>query len=113
MRRFFTEVGDLVQNIVGAVGNRLHHDFYSLSDSQKLIECAFVGADQIPDFRLRFWIKRAWYVAEFNSKLVTFQESADFKLSSQQSQCRNSNYSVFVSSHALTFVYPMERYQTI
>ncbi|KAI6191517.1 Exportin-5 [Aphelenchoides bicaudatus] len=60
MRKFFTEVGDLVQNIVGLVGSKLHHNFYDLADSQKLIECAFSNADHIPDFRLRFWIKRAW-----------------------------------------------------
>lgn len=60
MRRFFTEVGDLVQNIVGLAGSRLYHDFYGLADAQKLIECTFANADMIPDFRLRFWIKRAW-----------------------------------------------------
>lgn len=60
MSRFFVEVGDSVQNIVGLVGSRLYYDFYSLPDSQSLIESAFANANYIPDFRLRFWIKRAW-----------------------------------------------------
>lgn len=60
MRRFFNDVGDMVQNIVGLCGSKLHHDFYALQDSQKLIESAFSNADRLPDHRVRFWIKRAW-----------------------------------------------------
>lgn len=52
----------MVQNIVGYTGSRLYYDFYSLNDSQKLIESVFTNADHLPDFRLRFWIKRAWLV---------------------------------------------------
>jgi hypothetical protein len=65
MRRFFNDVSDMVQNIVGLCGSKLYYDFYALPDSQKLIEAAFTSADRLPDHRLRFWIKRAWLVSVF------------------------------------------------
>ncbi|KAI6244084.1 Exportin-5 [Aphelenchoides fujianensis] len=65
MRRFITDVNDCVQNIIGQVGQRLAADFYKLDDAPALVESAFLNAEYLPDFRLRFWLKRAW------SRLIT------------------------------------------
>ena len=60
MRRFLSDIADSVQNIVGLVGVRFGRDFYALEDANALVEAAFLNADMLPDYRLRYWIKRAW-----------------------------------------------------
>ncbi|KAI6209644.1 Exportin-5 [Aphelenchoides besseyi] len=65
MRRFITDINDIVQNIIGQVGQRLGAEFYKLEDASSLVEAAFLNAEYLPDFRLRFWLKRAW------SRLIT------------------------------------------
>ncbi|CAD5235033.1 unnamed protein product [Bursaphelenchus xylophilus] len=60
MRRFLFDIGDFVQNIIGLTGNKMSRDFYSLSDASSLIQSVFINAECVPDYRLRYWVKRAW-----------------------------------------------------
>ncbi|CAD5227458.1 unnamed protein product [Bursaphelenchus okinawaensis] len=60
MRRFLFDIGDFVQNIVGLTGQKMSRNFYSLPDASSMIQSVFINADCVPDYRLRYWVKRAW-----------------------------------------------------
>lgn len=60
MRRFLVDIGDTVQTIIGHVGAKMSASFYSLPDAAELVQGTFLNANYVPDYRLRFWIKRAW-----------------------------------------------------
>lgn len=54
------DVGDYVQNVVGLCGAKLSRDFYALPDASALVLSVFRNADSVPDYRLRYWLKRGW-----------------------------------------------------
>ncbi|KAL3096921.1 hypothetical protein niasHS_002637 [Heterodera schachtii] len=60
MRRFIREITDLTQSIVGLICARFSRDFYAISDAAEAIGRVHVGIEYVPNFRIRFWIKRTW-----------------------------------------------------
>lgn len=62
LRRFVGDVTDTVQAIVGYVGSKLYRDFYSLPNASELMMATMLSIEHVPDFRVRFWVKRGWSV---------------------------------------------------
>ncbi len=61
-RCFIGELVDHLQTIIGLCIVRFGVQFYSLTESSHLIDCTYATIDHVPDYRLRFWIKRVWNV---------------------------------------------------
>jgi hypothetical protein len=60
LRRFIGEITEYVQSIVGYIGTKLRFDFYSMPNVTEMMLSTTYSIETIPDFRVRFWIKRTW-----------------------------------------------------
>uniref|UniRef100_A0AC35FWD0 Importin N-terminal domain-containing protein n=1 Tax=Panagrolaimus sp. PS1159 TaxID=55785 RepID=A0AC35FWD0_9BILA len=60
LRRFISDITDMIQSIIGLCGSKLFYDFYSLSNIQQFFRSCVMDLDLIIDFRLRYWIRRTW-----------------------------------------------------
>lgn len=65
-RRYLLEMTDLVQNILGLIGSKFllfyNNSIGSLFDSSELMYSTLYSLPNIPDCRIRFWIRRTWFV---------------------------------------------------
>uniref|UniRef100_A0A914Y819 Exportin-1/Importin-beta-like domain-containing protein n=1 Tax=Panagrolaimus superbus TaxID=310955 RepID=A0A914Y819_9BILA len=60
LRRYISDITDMVQSIEGLCGSKLFYDFYNLPNIQSFFQSCVMDLDLIIDFRLRYWIRRTW-----------------------------------------------------
>jgi exportin-5 len=60
LRRYISDITDMIQSIIGLCGSKLFFDFYSLQNIQTFFRSLVMDLDLIIDFRLRYWIRRTW-----------------------------------------------------
>lgn len=66
-RRYLLELTDLVQNILGLIGSKFSTHFYIYPgsigfsfDASELMCATLFSIANVPDCRIRFWIRRTW-----------------------------------------------------
>uniref|UniRef100_A0A914N402 Uncharacterized protein n=1 Tax=Meloidogyne incognita TaxID=6306 RepID=A0A914N402_MELIC len=59
MRKFIVEISDLIQSILGLFFFKFPLNIYSINNSTELITGTLYAIDNVPNFRLRFWLRRA------------------------------------------------------
>lgn len=60
LRKFISEISDLVQSIIGAICARFPNNVYSLPNASELMTGTLYAVESVPNFRLRFWIRKTW-----------------------------------------------------
>nr|CAD2138907.1 unnamed protein product [Meloidogyne enterolobii] len=60
MRKFIVEISDLIQSILGLFFFKFPLNIYSINNSTELITGTLYAIENVPNFRLRFWLRRAW-----------------------------------------------------
>lgn len=58
---------DLIQNILGLIGSKFFAHFYYNSidlsiNTSELICDTLYSISNVPDYHLRFWIRRTWFI---------------------------------------------------
>lgn len=60
LRKYLAEITDLVQDLLGQLGARLYRDFYDIPNTSEMLMCTLYSIEHVPDYRIRFWIRRTW-----------------------------------------------------
>uniref|UniRef100_A0A914MXI5 Exportin-5 C-terminal domain-containing protein n=1 Tax=Meloidogyne incognita TaxID=6306 RepID=A0A914MXI5_MELIC len=60
IKKIFLQISDLIQSILGLFFFKFPLNIYSINNSTELITGTLYAIDNVPNFRLRFWLRRAW-----------------------------------------------------
>jgi len=61
IKKIFLQISDLIQSILGLFFFKFPLNIYSINNSTELITGTLYAIENVPNFRLRFWLRRAWF----------------------------------------------------
>jgi hypothetical protein len=63
------KISDLIVSIIGLIFVRFPNNIYSIPNASELISGTLCAIEYVPSFRLRFWIRKTWFLL-FDGKAV-------------------------------------------
>ncbi|GMR33094.1 hypothetical protein PMAYCL1PPCAC_03289 [Pristionchus mayeri] len=58
--QFLSEINDTCQSIISICASKFSSIFYSLPSLQSILADCTANLERLPDFRVRYWLKKAW-----------------------------------------------------